>query len=123
MQRCFFALVFLNIFTQAEVLAAFELYQADVGRYKWRHHSVLNVLATSLKAINDSSLYVEVPDLLSPVIINGYQFRSDLLLIAKDHILYVLELTVGFETNLEINAKSKHEKYATLIADRKKRFK
>ncbi len=31
--------------------------------------------------------------------------------------MYILELTVGFETNLKTNSDRKHEKYLTLITD------
>ena len=41
-----------------------------------------------------------------------WNFRS-----IENRILYILELTVGFETNLQINSDRKHEKYLTLIAD------
>ena len=35
----------------------------------------------------------------------------------KNRILYILELTVGYETNLTINSDRKHQKYLTLIAN------
>ena len=35
----------------------------------------------------------------------------------ENKILYILELTVGFETNLKTNSDRKHEKYLTLITD------
>ena len=36
--------------------------------------------------------------------------------------MYILELTVGFETNLKTNSVRKHEKYLPLIADQKKKY-
>ena len=41
-------------------------------------------------------------------------FRPDLLLLTTNNRLFILELTVGFETNLDFNAKRKREKYLTL---------
>ena len=35
----------------------------------------------------------------------------------KNRILYILELTVGSETNLTINSDRKHQKYLTLFAN------
>ena len=40
-------------------------------------------------------------------------------MIAPDNSLYVLELTVGFETNIEINSNRKATKYRPLLLDLK----
>ena len=41
----------------------------------------------------------------------------------ENKVLYILELTVGFETNLKTNSVQKHyEKYLPLIADQKKKY-
>ena len=85
--------------------------------YTWRHNSAFNFLATSFQAINGSSLYADLPGFLSPSIITGDQLRPYLLLKTKENCLYVLELTIGFETNLNCNAVRKSEKYATLVFD------
>ena len=44
----------------------------------------------------------------SPSIITGDDLDFDLLLKTKDNCLYILELTIGFETNLKKNAERKH---------------
>ena len=95
----------------------------DQGRYTWRHNSALNFLATSFQAINGSCLYADLPGFLSPSIITGDQLRPDLLLKTKENRLYVLELTIGFETNLNCNTVRKSEKCATLVSDLKRQFK
>ena len=42
----------------------------------------------------------------------GNAFRPDLLLlIAKDNVLYILQLTIGFETNIQVNSEIKASKY------------
>ena len=108
--------------TLLHVVAGCKVY-LDQGRYTWRHNSALNFLATSFQAINGSSLYADLPGFLSPSIITGDQLRPDLLLKTKENCLYVLELTIGFETNLNCNAVRKSEKYATLVSDLKSQFK
>ena len=104
------------------VVAGCKVY-LDQGRYTWHHNSALNFLATSFQAINGSSLYADLPGFLSPSIITGDHLRPDLLLKTKENCLYVLELTIGFETNLNCNAVRKSEKYATLVSDLKRQFK
>ena len=70
------------------------------------HHpnSILNFLATSLKAVNESTIYADIPGSLSQSIITGENLRPDLLLKTNNNYLYILELTVGFESNLDTNA-------------------
>ena len=89
----------------------------DEGRFTWRHNSVLNFIASSLLDVERSKLYVDLPGFISPSVVTGDQFRPDLLLSIENRILYILELTVGFETNLQVNSDRKHQKYLTLITD------
>ena len=53
----------------------------------------------------------------SPCLITGDSFRPDLLLLTDNKILYILELTVGFETNIQNNSDRKNAKYSSLIND------
>ncbi len=62
-------------------------------------------------------MYVDLPGFISPSVITGDELRPDLLLTIENKILYILELTVGFETNLKTNSDRKHEKYLTPITD------
>jgi hypothetical protein len=62
-------------------------------------------------------MYLDLPGFISPSVITGDELRPDLLLTIENKILYILELTVGFETNLKTNSDRKHEKYLTLITD------
>jgi hypothetical protein len=55
--------------------------------------------------VNGSALHVDVPGSKSPSIITGDTYRPDLLLLLSNGSLYVVELTVGYETNLENNVK------------------
>ena len=51
---------------------------------------------------------------MSPCTITGQDHRLDLLVVKRSK-LYVLELKVGFETNIVINSERKQRKYAELI--------
>ena len=53
----------------------------------------------------------------------GDEYRPDLLIIAPDNVLYITELTVGFETNLHKNVKRKDATYKELIKHQNKNFK
>ena len=91
--------------------------QRYIDRFAWRHDSILNFIAKLLQpVINDhSSLYADVNGFLNPSIITGENYRPDLLFLIQSKCLYVLELTVGFESNLNNNAVCKEEKYLNLI--------
>ena len=84
------------------------------GIYTWRHNSVLNFIAKSMSVIPDCLLYADLNSFLPPSIITGNSFRPDLNLLTNDNILYVLELTIGFETNIKINSDRKASKYYPL---------
>ncbi len=88
-----------------------------------RHDSVLNFIANILQPMNFNNLYVDLPGFLNPSIVTGDKYRPDLLLTTKDNCLYILELTVGYETNLRNNIKRKQEKYTDVIKEQKKHFK
>jgi hypothetical protein len=97
--------------------------QSYLKRFTWRHDSILNFLATNLPTTNQSSLYVDLPGHKSPSIITGDNYRPDLLLLTNSGCLYIVELTVGFESNLENNIKRKKSKYLELISEQRKNFK
>ena len=73
----------------------------------WRQDSILNFIAKSLQPVINvhSSPYADVNGFLNPSIINSENYRPDLLfLIQSKFLVYVLKLTVGFESNLNNNA-------------------
>ena len=89
--------------------------QCYLDRFTWRHNSILNFLANTLQTVNGSALYADVPGFKSPSIITGDTYRPDLLLSLSNGSLYVVELTVGYETNLENNVNRKKAKYKELV--------
>ena len=96
--------------------------QSYLERFTWRHDSVLNFLAMNLQTVNDSCLYVDLPGYKSPSIITGDTYRPDLLLPTSSRCLYIIELTVGFESNLQKNVERKKSKYKELISEQKEHF-
>ena len=62
-------------------------------------------------------LYADLPGYLSPCTITGDSLRPNIILSTADNVLYIIELTVGFETNLNNNARRKELKYRPLLTD------
>ena len=83
----------------------------DDGRYTCRHNSVLSYLAKSISSIKNSSLYAGLPSFPSPSSITGDSLRPDLFLVLNNTTVYLLELTVGFESNFKVNSDRKAAKY------------
>jgi hypothetical protein len=61
--------------------------------------------------VNGSFLCADVPGFESPSIVTSDAYRPDLLLSLSNGSFYVVELTVGYERNLENNVKRKKAKY------------
>ncbi|CAB3992199.1 Hypothetical predicted protein, partial [Paramuricea clavata] len=79
------------------------------GRFTWRHNSILKTLARYLSSIkNNSLIYADIDGFDNPSVITGLEDRHDMLVLSntKDTIC-VIELTVGFETNITKNCKRK----------------
>ena len=64
---------------------------------------------------------MDLPSFASPCIITGEQERPDVVIIQQKAVM-LSELTIGFETNMELNSKRKHEKYKDLIDRLKKSY-
>ena len=72
------------------------------------------IFSTFLSTLPDCSLYADLPTFLSPSFITASVFRPDLLISTKEKVLYILEFTIGFETNIQINSEHKALKYHPL---------
>ena len=103
------------------VVAGCATYLND-GRFTWRHNSMLQFIASCFKSVPNSVLYVDLPGFITPSVISGNSLRPDLLLTVSKKCLYILELTVGFETNLLTNASRKTRKYEDLIRLQQNQF-
>jgi len=65
---------------------------------------------------------VDIPGFPRPCALKGDSLRPDMLLVTPDKNLYLLELTVGFETNLKNNSHRKQLSYKNLIGEQQKNF-
>ena len=92
------------------------------GRFTWRHDSVLNFIASTLKSVDHSNLYADLPGYISPSVLTGDELRPDLLITLENKCIYVLELTIGFESNLLTNVTRKQQKYQDLINEQHKNY-
>ena len=97
--------------------------QSYLDRFTWRHDSILNFLATCLQTVNSTCLYADLPGYKTPSVLTGDIYRPDLLLQTSNECLYIVELTVGFESNLQKNSERKEGKYAQLIREQSEHFK
>ena len=87
------------------------------GRYTWRHNSALYFIASTLQCIKNSTMYADLPGFFSPCIITGDHLRPDMLISIGSATIYIIELTVGFYTNINLNAERKKDKYMQLTRD------
>ncbi|CAB4008395.1 Hypothetical predicted protein [Paramuricea clavata] len=109
----------LNPETLLHVVAGCQTY---LPRFTWRHDSVLNFIAQTLQPVNNSNLFVDLPGCKSPSIVTGDTFRPDPLLSINSDCLYILERSVGYESNLQTNVDRKRIRYEDLITQQKKQF-
>ena len=77
------------------------------GRYTWRHNSVLKALASFLLPRGIDELYVDLEGFHSPSEATGDSKRPDMLVVRPDGTLYLVELTVRYETKMPKNAQIK----------------
>ncbi|CAB3996333.1 Hypothetical predicted protein [Paramuricea clavata] len=88
----------------------------------WRHDSILNFIADNLPSEHIRTIYADTLSSFSNLsTITGDDYRPDLLILTKDNCLYILELTVGYETNLRNNVNRKYSKYKDMIMEQKKK--
>ena len=70
------------------------------SRFTWRHDSVLNLFASTLKSLNYSNLYVDLPGYLSPSIITGDTLRPDLVLTTENKCIQYIFWNLLLDLNL-----------------------
>ena len=68
-----------------------------------------------MSSIKNASLYVDLPSFPSLTLISGDSLRPDLVLVLNNTTVYLLELTVGFESNIKVNSDRKAAKYHPLL--------
>ena len=83
-------------------------------RNTWQHNSVLLNIANSISRDQNITLYVDLDMFVSSSIISGGEQRPDMI-IKRNNDLWILELSVGFETNLEKNRNAKNLGYNIMV--------
>ena len=97
--------------------------QTYLPRFTWRHDCVLNFIAKTLQTMKSSNLFADLPGYKSPSIIAGDTCRRDLLFTISKDCLYIIEFSVGYESNLQNNVDRKEERCKDLIKQQMKQFK
>ena len=70
-----------------------------------------------MSSIKNALLYADLPSFPSPSLITGHSLRPDLVLVLNNTTVYLLELTVGFESNIKVNSERKAAKYHPLLSN------
>ena len=70
------------------------------------HDSILLNLSRILETNKSIDIYTDIPGYKCPTMITGENQRTDLIVISNNE-LYLLELAVGYETNIDLNSKRK----------------
>ena len=70
-----------------------------------------------MSSIKNTSLYADLPSFPSPSLITGDSLRPDLVFVLNNTTVYLLELTVGFESNIKVNSERKAAKYHPLFTN------
>ena len=78
--------------------------------YNYRHDSILLNLGRILESIKSIDIYIDIPGYKCPTMITCPTMiqRSDLIVISNNK-LHLLELTAGYETNIDLNCKRKEK--------------
>ena len=67
-------------------------------------------LANTFSSLSQFKIYADLPSFASPCLITGDSLRPSLLLLMGNSVLYILELTLGFETSMQVNGIRKTNK-------------
>ena len=59
---------------------------------------------------------------MNPAVITGEENRPDMIVTLTESTIFVLELTVGFETNIGLNTKRKANKYKEILKSLENKF-
>ena len=89
------------------------------GRYNWRHDSIIVNMAKFIRALKKVQVFADIDQYMSPSVITCEDLRPDLIVVHQSKDIYVIELTVGFEPNIQKNAARRYEKYETVLEELK----
>ena len=80
------------------------------GRCTLYHSSFLLFLTNTSSSFNECSVFVDLPCIMSQSLITSNSLRPDLLLLTWNNVLYILKLTLGFQTYSQANSAKKATK-------------
>ena len=89
--------------------------QLQQGRYTWHHDSITFFIAITFPSLQLGKIFADIQGFVCNSIITGHDLRLDLLLSLSNKSLYILELTVGYESNLRRNTRRKKQLYRELV--------
>ena len=92
---------------------------------KWhncRHVSILAVLSNFIKTAKNIKIHCDIEGYRNPSVITGAENRSDIIVIQNESTIFVIELTVGFETNIDLKMKRKASKYMDMLKSLESKF-
>ena len=70
-------------------------------------------LGRILESTKSIDIYIDIPGYKCPTMITEDNQRPDLIVISNNK-LYLLEISAGYETNIDLNSKRKEENYRSL---------
>ena len=76
-------------------------------------------MAKFITALKDVQVFADIDQYMSSLMITGEDLRPNLVVVHQSKNIYVLDLTVGFEPNIQKNAVRKYEKYETVLEELK----
>ena len=91
------------------------------SRYNWRHVSILLNIYKTTKS-QGLQAFVDIEGYPNPSVITEDEQRPDFAIVKDDNLL-LLELTVGFETNIKKNFDRKAKRYQQLLAKLSNKYK
>ena len=91
------------------------------SRYNWCHVSILLNIYKTTKS-QGLQAFVDIEGYPNPSIITGDEQQPDFAIVKDDNLL-LLELTVGFETNIKKNFDRKAKRYQQLLAKLSNKYK
>ena len=71
---------------------------------------------------NKIKIHCDIEGYINPLVIIGDENRPDMIVTQNKSTIFVLELTVGFETNLDYNTKLKASKYREMLKSPENKF-
>ena len=92
------------------------------NRYNWRHDSILAVLLNFIKTAKTIKIHCDIEVHMNPSVITGEENLPNMIVIQNESTVFVLELSVGFETNIDLNTKRKANKYKEMLKSLENKF-